>query len=98
MPTVIQIDFAVRWAKYQWDNGYSIYVHCAHGHGRSVVILCACLICFQIVGDKTEGLLIIKNRRPKIKLNKLQNQVLDMWIRMWRKGLFLFFLLNCFVI
>ena len=43
-PTVEQIDLGVAWSLEQNRQGRGVYVHCAHGHGRSNVVLCAVLI------------------------------------------------------
>ena len=43
-PTVEQIDLGVAWSLEQNRQGRGVYVHCAHGHGRSNVALCAVLM------------------------------------------------------
>lgn len=53
-PTVEQIDGAVDWALAQKAAGLGVYVHCAHGHGRSNVVLSALLIAAGTVHDTPE--------------------------------------------
>ena len=43
-PTIEQIDLGVAWSLEQNRQGRGVYVHCAHGHGRSNVVLCAVLM------------------------------------------------------
>lgn len=43
-PSKQQLDQAVEWALAQKAAGRGVYVHCAHGHGRSNVVLSAALI------------------------------------------------------
>jgi protein-tyrosine phosphatase len=39
-----QIQRGVEWAQEQLAAGQSVYIHCAHGHGRSATVLAALLI------------------------------------------------------
>ena len=34
----------MQWAAQQRRAGHPVFVHCAHGHGRSTVVLCAALV------------------------------------------------------
>ena len=43
-PTTQQLDKAVEWALTQRAQGRGVYVHCAHGHGRSNVVLSVALM------------------------------------------------------
>jgi hypothetical protein len=43
-PAVRQIDRGIKWALEQRAAGRPVLVHCAHGHGRSLVLMCAILI------------------------------------------------------
>ncbi|CAD7699826.1 unnamed protein product [Ostreobium quekettii] len=79
-PVVPQIDQGVEWALERHKAGRGVYVHCAHGHGRSVLVLCACFIKGKFAADGNEAIEIIKMRRPKARLNKRQNAALQAWI------------------
>ena len=39
-----QIDRGTKWALEQRAAGRPVLVHCAHGHGRSLVLMCAILV------------------------------------------------------
>jgi protein-tyrosine phosphatase len=41
---VREIDRGVKWALEQHVAGQPVLVHCAHGHGRSLVLMCAILV------------------------------------------------------
>lgn len=43
-PDTHQIQQGVDWAKEQLAAERSVYIHCAHGHGRSATVLAALLI------------------------------------------------------
>lgn len=43
-PAVRQIDRGVKWALEQRSAERPVLVHCAHGHGRSLVLMCAILV------------------------------------------------------
>ena len=79
-PQVAQIEKGVEWALEQRRNGRSVYVHCAHGHGRSVTVMCACLLKSGHVGTFNEAMKIIKSKRPKVKMNSRQNAMFKAWL------------------
>ncbi|CAD7705347.1 unnamed protein product [Ostreobium quekettii] len=80
-PVVPQIEQGVSWALAQRSVGRNVYVHCAHGHGRSVLVLCACLIQGNHAADYSEAIRIIKSRRPRVKMNKRQNAAFQSWMQ-----------------
>lgn len=43
-PNTEQIQEGVDWAQEQLAAGHSVYIHCAHGHGRSTTVLASLLI------------------------------------------------------
>jgi protein-tyrosine phosphatase len=43
-PTAAAIDAAVRFVLRERAAGHSVYIHCAHGHGRSATVAAAALI------------------------------------------------------
>ncbi|UCF05425.1 MAG: dual specificity protein phosphatase family protein, partial [bacterium] len=48
------------------------YVHCAQGHGRSGLFTLALLNTRDSVGSFEEGITILKQARPGVRLNKVQ--------------------------
>ena len=78
-PTVKQIDTGVKWALEQHSAGRPVLVHCAHGHGRSLVVMCAILVVNGQAGDFLEAYKIVKAARPKVRLNARQHKALVQW-------------------
>ena len=54
-------------------------VHCAHGHGRSLVLMCAILVVAGRAGDFLEAYRMVKAARPKVRLNARQKASLVAW-------------------
>jgi protein-tyrosine phosphatase len=61
------------------SNG-SAYVHCAQGHGRTGLFALALLIRRGEVTTAQEGLEVLKNLRPAIRLNRTQLRFLDAYL------------------
>jgi len=76
---VEQIDEGVKWAVQQRESGRPVLVHCAHGHGRSLVLMCAILVVTGLAGDFVEAYKIVKAARPKVRLNSRQHRALVQW-------------------
>ncbi len=74
-----QIDEGVKWALKQRESGRPVLVHCAHGHGRSLVVMCAILVVNGLAGDFLEAYKIVKAARPKVRLNGRQHKALVQW-------------------
>ena len=59
-PDPVLIEDAVQWAAQQRRAGHPVFVHCAHGHGRSTVVLCAALVgccaCLQTAKQVVQAL------------------------------------------
>jgi protein-tyrosine phosphatase len=70
------VDFALK----QRRLGRSVLVHCAHGHGRSLEVLLACLVAAQLYKTYQEALTAVQAVRPKCKLNKMQRQHLETYL------------------
>mmetsp|Transcript_4881 Transcript_4881/g.14032 ORF Transcript_4881/g.14032 Transcript_4881/m.14032 type:complete len:248 (-) Transcript_4881:347-1090(-) len=83
-PSVEQIEQGVQWALGQRKLGRGVYVHCAHGHGRSNVLICAALVADGQAATFQEAHAIVRSRRPRAKLNKRQFQALVDWSA-WRE-------------
>ncbi|GMH36427.1 hypothetical protein BSKO_04295 [Bryopsis sp. KO-2023] len=84
-PTTSMIEEGVEWAFKEKESGAPIYIHCAHGHGRSATILCACLIKDGQASTMEEAIAISKAKRPKVKMNRRQRQVLQDWLDLRKK-------------
>ena len=78
--TAQQIKKGVDWAMKQRDDGHAVYIHCAHGHGRSVGLLVACFLKAGQCHSITEGEAMIKAIRPKIRLNTRQKREITRWM------------------
>ena len=74
-----QIDRGVNWALEQRSAGRPVLVHCAHGHGRSLVVMCAVLVVNGQAGDFLEAYMMVKAARPKVRLNGRQHRALVEW-------------------
>mmetsp|Transcript_4023 Transcript_4023/g.11534 ORF Transcript_4023/g.11534 Transcript_4023/m.11534 type:complete len:248 (-) Transcript_4023:85-828(-) len=78
-PTVEGFERGVKFALEKRDEGRSVLVHCAHGHGRSVAMLCAILIAEGKVQSVDEAESFIKKKRPRARLNRNQKENLIKW-------------------
>eukprot|EP00210_Caulerpa_lentillifera_P002702 g2582.t1 len=80
--TAEQLKEAVDWACNENNKGHPIYIHCAHGHGRSVAVLIACFLKKRIYRTIEEAEAMIKRVRPKIRLNRRQKTKLREWMKL----------------
>ena len=78
--TAEQIKEAVDWAMVQ-RRKHPIFIHCAHGHGRSIAVLVACLIKSGVCQSIAEGESMVKSIRPRIKLNTRQKREIEKWMQ-----------------
>lgn len=67
VPSIEELDGAVA----KTANGRA-FVHCAQGHGRTGLFALALLLRRGKVNSIDQGLLLLKNLRPKVKLNREQ--------------------------
>ncbi|KAG2444456.1 hypothetical protein HXX76_001209 [Chlamydomonas incerta] len=81
VPTTPQLERGVAFAVAERALGKSVYVHCAHGHGRSALLLIACLLEAGQVSSWEEGLALLQSVRPKVKLNVRQRLALEAWVQ-----------------
>lgn len=79
-PDAPAIQRAVEWAREELSAGRDVYVHCAHGHGRSATVLAAVLINEGKAADADEAVALMRRARPKVRLNKKQARALAAWI------------------
>ena len=70
-PTPDQIRVAVGWIAEAVKRG-PVYVHCALGHGRSACVVLAYLLESGTVATVTDGMRLLRERRPKVKLTRGQ--------------------------
>ncbi|KAF7852166.1 hypothetical protein BT93_L0555 [Corymbia citriodora subsp. variegata] len=74
-----QIESAVKWACRKRARNRPVFIHCAFGHGRSVVVSCALLVALGVVEDWKSAERIIKERRPCIWMNGHHRKALEEW-------------------
>jgi len=79
-PTPAAIERAVAWALGERRAGHSIYVHCAHGHGRSATVAGAVLIASGAASDAPGAVRLMQAARPRVRLNRRQAAALDGWV------------------
>lgn len=78
-PKLTQIEMAVLWASNMRAQKKPIYVHCAFGHGRSVCVMCAVLVTLGVAEDWKAAEKLVKEKRPKIRMNALHRKLLEEW-------------------
>ncbi len=57
----------------------NVYIHCALGHGRSATVVAALLFARKLVINLNEAVSCIKAKRPRVRLNRAQRQLLVRW-------------------
>ena len=78
-PDVQLVEDGVKWLLEQRKEGRPVYVHCAHGHGRSTVVLCAALVAAGHANSFEEAFQEVRALRPRVKLNFRQRKTLVEW-------------------
>lgn len=78
-PDVQLVEVAVKWLLQQRQEGRPVFVHCAHGHGRSTVVLCAALVAAGHANSFEEAFQEVRALRPRVKLNFRQRNTLLKW-------------------
>lgn len=78
-PTPKQIQSGVKFALQERASGAEVFVHCAHGHGRSATVLAACLLASKIADTPESAVAFMKQARPKVRLNSMQRSALNAW-------------------
>jgi protein-tyrosine phosphatase len=84
-PTPELIEQGVRWSLKENEDGQPIYIHCAHGHGRSATVMCAAFIASGKANDIDGALAIMRKARPRVRLNKKQRAVVQAWLDAFHK-------------
>jgi protein-tyrosine phosphatase len=65
------------------ENGNIIYVHCAHGHGRSPTMVTAYFIRYQEMMVEN-AINFVKQRRSEIHIEKIQKEALEKFAQKWK--------------
>eukprot|EP00798_Chlamydomonas_sp_ICE-L_P021863 gene21863-28894_t len=78
-PTVSQINEGVEWCLNERKQGRNVYIHCAHGHGRSATVMCACFLELGLASDPSDSIAVLKGARPKVRMSWRQQLALDCW-------------------
>lgn len=78
-PRPSQIESAVRWACMKRSQKKPVYIHCAHGHGRSVCVMCALLVALGLAEDWKSAEKMIREKRPGIRMNVHHRKTLEEW-------------------
>lgn len=84
-PSTAALDAALAWAATQRAAGHAVYVHCAHGHGRSAAVLVAALLDAGVAADADAALALVQAARPRARLNHRQRASVDAWCAARRK-------------
>eukprot|EP00775_Hariotina_reticulata_P005305 gene5305-5540_t len=79
-PSPVQIQQGVEWVQRELADGRSVYVHCAHGHGRSATVLAAVLIATGQAATAEQAVALMRAARPRVRLNGPQAAALRAWI------------------
>eukprot|EP00762_Andalucia_godoyi_P004462 ANDGO_08251.mRNA.1 Uncharacterized protein YnbD len=79
-PCPTDIERAVLFAAEKRKDG-PVLIHCAYGRGRSVTVLCACLVAAGHAPDWKSAFHAVKSKRPSAKLNHGMQHVLNIWQR-----------------
>jgi len=74
------IEEGVRFLLRERADGRPVYVHCAHGHGRSATVMAAAFLAAGIAKDAADAVAIMRRERPRVRLNKRQVAALQLWL------------------
>lgn len=68
------------------DQRIKTYIHCEHGHSRSLTFVASFLILTQDMNIK-EAINFVKKKRPEVHINPIQRKALKKFERLIRRGL-----------
>ncbi|BBO34534.1 dual specificity protein phosphatase family protein [Lacipirellula parvula] len=77
-PTSAQLSEAVRLLRNSMRAGPT-FVHCALGHGRSATVAAAFLLTEGYARTADDALLLIRQKRPSVRLSRGQRRLLEVW-------------------
>jgi protein-tyrosine phosphatase len=77
------LEDGVAWVNQQLADGGRVYIHCAHGIGRSVLLACCVLVTMGYSAQ--DALRLVKQKRPQAAPNQEQLDALVKFARRWRK-------------
>ncbi|KAK9825601.1 hypothetical protein WJX74_009074 [Apatococcus lobatus] len=77
------VDFALKYRA----EGRPVFIHCAHGHGRSTVVLSAAMVAAGHADDTMQAYQAIRVQRPGANLNVRQLTALTKWEAQWQSQL-----------
>jgi hypothetical protein len=77
-PSVPQVERAVRFVL-QHAGQRPVLVHCAHGRGRSSLVLAAVLLRMGRTSTVEESFDLIRSRRPRVRMTREQWETLRTW-------------------
>lgn len=77
------LEDGVAWVNQQLADGGRVYIHCAHGIGRSVLLACCVLISMGYSAQ--DALRLVKQKRHQAAPNQEQLNALVEFARRWRK-------------
>ncbi|GAX73962.1 hypothetical protein CEUSTIGMA_g1412.t1 [Chlamydomonas eustigma] len=79
-PTLQQLDQAVEFSLHEAAEGRPVFIHCAHGHGRSATVMAACFLESGKAASVEQAINMMKSVRPRVNLSKQQRQLLEQWV------------------
>ena len=85
VPTLAEAARGVRFIAGHVGAGRKIYVHCASGAGRSVVLL-LCYLATHEGADVAEALAAMQKMRPRVSLSRVQRAFVDEYVAAHRAG------------
>lgn len=77
-PTLEDLERGVSWAVEQRAAGRTVLIHCAHGRGRSVTVLCAALAKAGVYPSWEEAYNDVGKRR-RVRITEVQRRLLNRW-------------------
>ncbi|XP_024991897.1 uncharacterized protein LOC112525840 isoform X1 [Cynara cardunculus var. scolymus] len=77
------IESAVLWGCRKRAQNTPVFIHCASGHGRSVVVMCALLVALGVVDNLQTAEKLIGEKRPNARIRDHHHNTLQQWSNNW---------------